>query len=109
MPYDEGLAQRLRETLSDRVGVVEKKMFGGLAFMVQGHMTVGITGEDLMARVGPDEYAGALSEPGAREMDFTGRALKGFVYVAPDGIASDADLARWVDRAVTFTGSLPPK
>jgi hypothetical protein len=109
MAYDEGLAQRIREVLGDDPGVLEKKMFGGLAFMIGGHMTVGITGEDLMARVGPEDYPDALARPGAREMDFTGRALKGFVYVGPEGIEDDEALAGWIARARTFTGSLPPK
>ena len=109
MAFDEGLAQRVREALADRPDVVEKRMFGGLAFMVRGHMTVGIREDDLMVRVGKDAYEDALSRPGAREMDFTGRALKGFVYVAPEGLESDDDLAGWVRRGVDHTNTLPEK
>jgi len=106
--YDEGLAQRVREVL-DRPGVTEKKMFGGLCFLVNGNMAAGIVGEELMLRVGPDRYAEALARPHAREMDFTGRALKGMVYVAAAGVEDDGALARWVAMGADFAGSLPPK
>ncbi len=109
MPYDEGLAERLREIFMDRQGVVEKKMFGGLAFMLRGHMCCGIVNDTLMARVGPDQYEEALSRPCAREMDFTGRPLKGFIYVAPEGFESDADLHIWVSLCEGFNRTLPPK
>lgn len=84
-------------------------MFGGLAFMVRGHMFVGILGGSLMARVGPLEYANALAKPHVREMDFTGKAMQGYVYVDPAGLESDADLALWVDQCHRFASSLPPK
>lgn len=93
MPYDEGLAQRLRERCESTDSMVEKKMFGGIAFMVQGHMSCGVVNETLMVRVGPERYQEALGRPHAREMDFTGRAMKGFVYVPPDGIESDEEQA----------------
>lgn len=109
MPYDEGLAQRLREVLQEHPGVVEKKMFGGLAFLSSGHMFVGITGDTLMARVGPADYAQALFLPHAREMDFTGKPMRGYVFVDPPGFASDADLSAWVARCQRFVQSLPPK
>lgn len=109
MAYDEGLAQRIREVLDGRPHVIEKKMFGGLAFMVNGHMCVGVTGEELMARVGADRYAEAVTRPQAREMDFTGKALKGFVYVSAEGTESDTDLETWVELALSFIESLPPK
>lgn len=109
MAFDEGLAERIRDVLRDRQDVVEKRMFGGLAFMVRGHMTVGINGDELMVRVGKDGHADALAQPHAREMDFTGRALKGFVYVGTEGIESDDALTGWVDRALDFVGTLPPK
>lgn len=109
MAYDEGLAQRIRETLGGRSDLVEKRMFGGLAFTVSGHMCCGVLGETLMARVGPDQHATALKEPHAREMDFTGRAMKGFVYVDPEGIESDCDLRVWLERCAGFVASLPPK
>ena len=92
MAYDEGLAQRLREIFADRYEVEEKRMFGGIAFMLRGHMCCGIVGDTLMVRTGPDHYAEALQQPHAREMNFTGKAMKGFVYVDPAGVEDDADL-----------------
>lgn len=109
MAYDEGLAQRVRESLADRHDLGEKKMFGGLCFLLGGNMCCGIVGEELMLRVGPDAYEEALSRPHAREMDFTGRAMKGMVYVGVDGISDDARLREWLRLAVDFAGSLPPK
>ena len=109
MPYDDGVAQRVREALIDHTGVVEKKMFGGLAFMVRGHMCCGIVGAELMVRVGPQGYESALSQPHARKMDFTGKPMKGFVYVSAAGFEDDGDLQAWVDRGLRFVTSLPPK
>jgi TfoX/Sxy family transcriptional regulator of competence genes len=109
MAFDEGLAERLREQFGGRHDVAEKRMFGGLAFMVRGHMCVGILGDTLMARVGPAEYEVALREPQARPMDFTGRPMKGYVYVAPAGFEEDAALAGWVACCLSFNGTLPPK
>ena len=109
MAYDEGLAERIRDVLSDRHDVVEKKMFGGLCFMVSGHMTIGVSGDELMVRVGKEHYDEAMAQPHAREMDFTGRSLKGFVYVSTDGFANDDDLAGWVGRGLRNTEALPPK
>jgi len=109
MAYDEGVAQRIREVLDAEPEVVDKKMFGGLAFMVRGHMCVGVTGSELMTRVGADQFAAALALPYAREMDFTGKALKGFIYVAEKGFEDDRDLQKWVGQSLAFVGSLPPK
>jgi TfoX N-terminal domain len=109
MAFDEGVAQRLREFFDGRSDIVEKKMFGGIAFMHAGNMCCGIVDKVLMARVGPDAYAEALARPHAREMDFTGKALKGFVYVDPPGFAEDSQLAGWIALCEAFTGSLPPK
>ena len=109
MAYDEGLAQRIREALEDVAGTAEKKMFGGLAFLVRGNMCAGVVGDELMVRVGPDAYAAALELPHAREMDFTGKPMKGLVYIDCQGIDSDADLAAWVGRGVAFAGALPAK
>jgi DNA-3-methyladenine glycosylase I len=102
MSYDEKLAVRIRVLLSDRDDVVEKKMFGGLCFMVNGAMCCGLTKSDFMVRVGADQYDDALAQPNARPMDFTGRPLKGMVYVAPVGLRTDAALARWVRRGLAF-------
>jgi TfoX/Sxy family transcriptional regulator of competence genes len=109
MAYDEGLAERLRDVFTERDDVNEKKMFGGIAFMVRGNMCCGIVGDDLMARVGPDADADALARPHARPMNFTGHTMKGFVYVAPEGVAEDEDLRAWVDRALEFVLTLPAK
>jgi TfoX/Sxy family transcriptional regulator of competence genes len=80
---------------------VEKKMFGGLTFMVAGRMACGVVHDELMVRVGPDGHDAALAEPHTRPMDFTGRPMRGMVYVDPAGVASDADLASWLDRAIS--------
>ena len=111
MAYEEVVAQRVRAALvsAGAPEVVERKMFGGLALMVNGHMCVGVLGEELMLRVGPEAYGDALAQPHAREMDFTGKPLKGFVYVAPPGFAADDDLDVWIGRGLDFVLSLPPK
>ncbi|MBE0642768.1 MAG: TfoX/Sxy family protein [Bacteroidetes bacterium] len=109
MAYDEGLAQRVREILQSEKGIVEKKMFGGLAFMSHDYMFVGVLGDVLMARVGPEHHAHALTQPHVREMDFTGKPMKGYVYVDPAGCADDAVLAEWVSRCHRFVRSLPQK
>jgi hypothetical protein len=107
--YDEGLAQRVREALGDRADLTEKKMFGGLCFLLGGNMCCGIVGDELMLRTGPAAWDDALARAHAREMDFTGRSLRGMVYVGVEGFADDRDLASWLDTAVAFAGSLPPK
>ena len=109
MAYDEGLAHRLGDIYVNIGGVAEKKMFGGLAFMVNGHMSCGIVNDTLMVRVGPDLYTDALNRPSSRPMDFTGKAMKGFVYVAPEGFESDQDLMSWVELSLDFVMTLPPK
>ena len=108
MAYDEQLAERIRAILGDDPGIDERKMFGGLAFLLDGNMFVGIT-QDLMVRVGPEAWSDALAQPHTREMDFTGRSMKGYVYVSAEGTAEDADLAAWIERALDFVGTLPPK
>jgi TfoX/Sxy family transcriptional regulator of competence genes len=107
--FDPGLAQRIREVLADTAGVTERRMFGGLAFMLHGNMFVGVLGTTLMARVGPDRYETALASPHARKMDFTGRPMKGYVFVDEDGLAEDSDLGRWVLACVEFVRKLPRK
>ncbi len=109
MAYDEGLAQRIREVLQEQQNVVEKKMFGGIAFMVNGNMCCGVVKDKLMARVSPDVYESALGQPHARKMDLTGRPMKGMIYIDPEGLGSDSDLKTWVDRALEFVLSLPVK
>lgn len=109
MAYDEGVAERLREVYEAQPGVAERKMFGGIAFMVNGNMSCGVVSDTLMVRVGPDQYADALKRPHASEMDFTGKPMRGFVYVAPKGFESDEDLVSWVTASLDFVYSLPPK
>ena len=109
MAYDQGLAERLRELLQDHAGIAEKKMFGGLCFLSRGHMFVGIVGEALMARVGPDAYEKALCRPHVRVMDFTGKPMKGYVFVDPPGYEEDRDLKRWVEESLKFVGTLGDK
>jgi TfoX/Sxy family transcriptional regulator of competence genes len=109
MAYSEELARRIRGALADERAVTERKMFGGICFMIHGHMCCGVVDETLMLRVGAPEYESCLALPHAREMDFTGKPLRGYVYVAPAGVATPAALQRWLRRAVTYVGSLPPK
>jgi TfoX/Sxy family transcriptional regulator of competence genes len=107
--YDEGLAERLRDLTADDSSVRERKMFGGLAFLCNGNMAFGIVGDELMVRVGPDAWQRSLDEPHAREMDFTGRSMKGMVYVGTAGFAEDEDLTAWVARGRSYAKSLPTK
>jgi TfoX/Sxy family transcriptional regulator of competence genes len=109
MAYDERLAGRIRTVLSERNDVEEKRMFGGLAFMVGGHMAVGIVGDDLMVRVGPAGFDDAIAQPHARVMDFTGRPSSNMVYVAPAGVRAEADLRRWITRGTSQVATLPAK
>ncbi len=109
MAYNEALVDRVRRSLTGSEGVDERKMFGGLCFMLHGNMILGVAKDDLMARVGPDGHDAALAQPGARPMDFTGRPMRGFVYVGPMGYETDQALADWVARAFAFVGTLPCK
>lgn len=109
MAYDEGLAERVRYIVQSRPGMTERKMFGGLAFMAQGHMFIGVLGSTLMARIGPNEYGQALLRPHVREMDFTGKPMKGYVFIEPEGFESDEALEYWVNKSYEFAASLPPK
>lgn len=109
MAFDEPLAERIRTTLSRRRGVTEKKMFGGVAFLVNGHMFCGVNREDLVVRVGPDAWARALSKKHARPMDFTGRPLSGYVYVAPPGVRTATSLKAWLEQGLRFARTLPPR
>ena len=109
MAYDEGLAERVREVLVDEVRFEEKKMFGGLCFLVGGNMCCGIVKDELMVRVGAERYDEALTRPHARPMDFTGRPMKGMIYVGPDGYEEDEDLSGWVAMGLAHARSLPLK
>ena len=108
MAIDEGLAQRIRETLGS-ARITERKMFGGIAFMSRGHMFVGIAKGLLMVRIGPAAYDEALRKPHVCEMDFTGRPMRGYVYVDAPGFERDEDLASWLKAGLTFVKSLPAK
>jgi TfoX/Sxy family transcriptional regulator of competence genes len=106
--YDEALAERVRDRLAAMPGVTDKRMFGGLAFLTEGNLTVGVTGDDLLVRVGRDAEEEALARPGARRFDITGRPMAGWVVV--DGAMLDDDaLLDWLDRARAFVDTLPPK
>lgn len=109
MAYDEMVAQRVRQALDRRPGVTERKMFGGLAFLVRGSMCCGVFGPELVLRLGEQGAGDALRRPHTRAMDFTGKLIKSMVYVAPDGFASGATLRGWIRRAVAFASSVPPK
>jgi TfoX/Sxy family transcriptional regulator of competence genes len=109
MAFDEGLAERIRDLTVDDHSIRERKMFGGLAFLCSGNMACGIVGDELMVRVGVDAWSEALAQPHAREMDFTGRSMRGMVYVGVDGFAEDEDLSRWVTLGLAHARSLPPK
>ncbi len=109
MAFDENLAERLRPIFQSKHKVTEKKMFGGLAFMVNGHLCCGIVGQDLVVRTGPDAFDEALRQPHSRPMDFNGRPMRGFVFVAPAGCRSDRDLKSWVECGLGFVLSQPPK
>ncbi|MFI2347102.1 TfoX/Sxy family protein [Streptomyces sp. NPDC019443] len=109
MAFDEGLAERIRDRLSTDPAITEKHMFGGLAFLHQGNMAVGVIGDELMVRVGPDGTDIALARPGARVFDFTGRPMRGWVVVAASVLAEDTELDAWIDEGHTFAAGLPPK
>lgn len=107
MPFDEGLAERVRDLLDGGAGVTERRMFGGLAFMVRGHMLVAIIGETLVVRTGPDLHGDALARPHAGPMTFTGRNMGGFVTVEPSGFDDDASLRDWILLARSHVATLP--
>jgi TfoX/Sxy family transcriptional regulator of competence genes len=109
MAYDEELAERVREVLAARAEVSERKMFGGIAFMIGGNMACGVLGEDLIVRLGDEEGEQALAEEGVRPFDFTGKPMKNIVYVSPERTSDDAGLAEWVEAGADFAASLPAK
>jgi hypothetical protein len=109
MAFDENLAQRVRDRLAAEHGVAEKAMFGGLAFLLDGNMAVGLSGDELMVRVGPDRSDAALARPHTRPFDMSGRPMKGWVLVGPDALGGEHEFAEWVSEGVAFARSLPPK
>ncbi len=106
MAYDEQLAARIRKILRRHKGVTEKKMFGGLSFLLHGKMCCGILQNDLVARIQPKDYEAALQQSHVRPMDFTGRTLKGFIFVGPMGFQSEQELARWIKHGVEFVSAI---
>lgn len=108
MPFDEEIAEHLRQVLADHASVREQRMFGGLCFMLNGNMLCGVHRETLMFRVGKAQHEAALARPGARPMDITGKPMAGFVFVDPSECGQQA-LHSWVTLAETFVGALPPK
>jgi TfoX/Sxy family transcriptional regulator of competence genes len=109
MAYDEDLADRVRELLGDRAGVAERKMFGGIGFMVEGNMAVGVMEDELIVRLDPADAGKALGEPGVRRFDFTGRPMKGWLFVGGEAIAEPDGLRDWVEAGADHAASLPPK
>jgi TfoX/Sxy family transcriptional regulator of competence genes len=109
MAYDEALADEVRVRIGHRPDLAEKKMFGGVGFMIGGHLAVGISGDELMVRVGKDAHDEIEALPGARTFDKGARPMRGWISVAPEGFASDQDLDTWIARGVAFAESLPPK
>ncbi len=109
MTYDQGLAQRISEVLDELTGTVEKKMFGGVCYLIDGNMACGVYKEFLIVRVGPERYEESLKIPGTRVFDITGKVMKGWVMVDESAYAEDDDLREWVLKGVEFAKSLPPK
>jgi len=109
MAFNEELAERIRHGLARRKGIEEKKMFGGVGFLLHGNLLVGVWKDSLIVRLGPEEGEEALKEPHVSEFDITGRAMKGWVLVAPEGVDADEQLKGWIERAVKFVGKLPAK
>lgn len=109
MAFDESLAARIRIALARKKGIEEKKMFGGLGFLLHGNMLVGVWKNSMIVRLGPDEHEAALREPHVGEFDITGRPMKGWVMVAAEGVVEEDAVKKWVQRAVKFVGKLPAK
>ncbi len=109
MAYDENLAERIRSKLKGTRGLSEKKMFGGVGFMINGNMACGVIKQDMVVRLNGDEADAALKRADVRVFDMTGRPMKGWILVGPHGVASDRALQSWIDRSTAFAKSLPPK
>ena len=109
MAYDAELAQRIRDRMTAVAGISEKKMFGGLAFLTAGNMTVGVYGDGLIVRIAPETMDAALAEPGVQTFDMGGRPMRGWILVASEDLSADDELERWIDRARRYVATLPPK
>jgi len=109
MAYNEALADDIRVRIGGHPGLTEKRMFGGIAFMINGNMAVGVSGDELMVRIGKDVHDEMVALPGARTFDMSARPMRGWLAVTREGFATDADLNRWIDRGVAFAEGLPGK
>jgi TfoX/Sxy family transcriptional regulator of competence genes len=109
MAFDESLAARIRQHLARRKSVEEKKMFGGVGFLLNGNLLVGVWKDSLCVRLGPDQAEEALNEPNVKEFDITGRPMKGWVLVEPEGVEAEEQLAGWIERAMKFVGKMAAK
>jgi len=109
MAYDEYLARRMRNQLIDVLGMVEKKMFGGIGFLIHGNMACGVNGSDLIVRLSPEQYDAAIAKPYVKVFDMTGRPMRGWVVVTSKGYEAEQDLRDWIQLGVTFARSLPAK
>lgn len=109
MAYDEQLEERIRAILPDEPSIVSKKVFGGLAFMLDGNMAVGVSSDELMVRVGTDAFDDAVTADGVRPFDMSGKRMNGWILVSDEAIAEEVDLGRWIDVGMAFAASLPPK
>ena len=109
MAFSEPLAARIRDILAGKKGVEEKKMFGGVGFLLKGNLLVGVWKESLIVRLGADDGEEALREPHVKVFDITGRPMKGWILVEPGGVEDDEQLSAWVQRALKFVGALPSK
>src|SRR4029079_15735768 len=109
MAFREALAERIRKALARKSGVGEKKMFGGVCFLLHGNLLAGVWKDSLVARLGPDEGEAALREPHVREFDVTGKPMRNWVLVEPDGLEDDVQLGEWIQRATSFVRTLPKK
>ena len=109
MAFTESLAARIRDALAQKKNLEEKKMFGGVGFLLNGNMLVGVWKDSLIVRLGPDEGDDALLEPHVKAFDITGRPMKGWVLVGPEGLEDNDQLKEWIQRAVKFVGKLPKK
>lgn len=108
MPYDERLAMRVRAVVKGQPAIVEKTMFGGLAYLAKGRMFAGILKSDLVVRVGPEANDAALNKPHTRPMDFTGKPMKGYIFIGPGGVKTATQLRAWLAKGLSFVAGLPP-
>src|SRR5512141_817663 len=108
MAYDAKLAERIRAQLKSVRGLTEKKMFGGVGFLVNGNMACGVNKQDMIVRLGDEDFAASLKKPNVRIFDMTGKPMKGWILVAAQGVTTDRALRGWIDKSLAFERSLPP-